>query len=236
MGRAPFAGAVSQRGFAAFVTSAPIVILRIGGKYRLRFSPAVSSYFASVYAAGCRVGVFDRTQVATPRWLLGHLAPLLGADRTDEAPDGYYLFRDGVPVAYHPGAYDLTLARTVLAAAKPDHLDARSAGAVIDAFETALRRPPFDTLRTEPAGEGGPPPPPAEMVPVSLDPYQILGVTPSATDAEVKAAWRKAMKLNHPDRVAHLSETIQAVAKRETQAADDAYNAIKRLRAGAADE
>jgi hypothetical protein len=221
MGRAPFAGAVSQRGFAAFVTSAPIVILRIGGRLRLRFSPAVSSYFASVYGARCRVGVFDKTQVATPRWLLGHLAPLLGADRTDEAPDGYYLFRDGVPAAFHPGAHDLTLAQTVLAAAKPDHLDARSAGAVIDALETALRQP---------AGEGAPPPPPAEMVPVSLDPYEVLGVPPSATDAEVKAAWRKAMKLNHPDRVAHLSETIQAVAKRETQAADDAYHAIKRMR------
>jgi hypothetical protein len=187
--RAPFVPAVSRAGFRTFVTSAPIVVVRVGPRYALWVAPAVARHFLDEHPGHVRIGVFDRAQVASRRWLVRQVAPLIAAA---EAPDGYYLFRDGEAVAFHP--------------VRLLGLDPRTARAVIDAFEEVLAEPP------------------------SGDPYAVLGVAATATDAEVKAAWRKAMTLNHPDRVAHLSARIQEVARDETRVADEAYRQILTLR------
>lgn len=36
-------------------------------------------------------------------------------------------------------------------------------------------------------------------MPTRRDPYEVLGVSPSATDAEVRVAYRRLVKLHHPD-------------------------------------
>ena len=47
--------------------------------------------------------------------------------------------------------------------------------------------------------------------------WDVLGVTESATDAEVRLAYKRGMALCHPDRVAHLSADMQALANRQAQ-------------------
>ena len=61
-------------------------------------------------------------------------------------------------------------------------------------------------------------------------PYKILGISPSATDDEVKKAYRKMAVENHPDKVAYLGEDVQRAAKEKFQKINEAYEAIKKQR------
>lgn len=70
-----------------------------------------------------------------------------------------------------------------------------------------------------------PPPPPAVD-----DPYVVLGLRPGATDEEIREAWKAQLKLNHPDRVAHMSPALQAFAHAQTLAIQSAYDALKARR------
>ncbi|MCW7551191.1 co-chaperone DjlA [Endozoicomonas gorgoniicola] len=62
--------------------------------------------------------------------------------------------------------------------------------------------------------------------------YQILGVEPSATDAEVKRAYRKLMSQHHPDKLVAkgLPEEMMEVAKQKTQEIQGAYDHIRNSR------
>ena len=60
--------------------------------------------------------------------------------------------------------------------------------------------------------------------------YTILGISPSATDDEVRKAYRKMAVENHPDKVAYLGEDVQRAAKEKFQKINEAYEAIKKQR------
>jgi DnaJ like chaperone protein len=57
--------------------------------------------------------------------------------------------------------------------------------------------------------------------------YKILEVDKSATDEEVKKAYRRMAVEFHPDKVAHLGPEFQQDAKEKFQAVNDAYERIK---------
>lgn len=57
--------------------------------------------------------------------------------------------------------------------------------------------------------------------------YQILEIMATATNDEVKKAYRKLAKLHHPDRVTHLGPEFQKSAKLKFQKIADAYELIK---------
>jgi hypothetical protein len=59
------------------------------------------------------------------------------------------------------------------------------------------------------------------------DPYQTLGVAPSATDAELRAAYRRLVQLHHPDHNGGSPES-----ERRFEEVQEAYAAAQRLRAG----
>ncbi len=61
-------------------------------------------------------------------------------------------------------------------------------------------------------------------------PYKILEISPSASDDEVKKAYRKMALKYHPDRVSHLGEDVQKSAEAKFKKVADAYNAIKKER------
>jgi len=57
--------------------------------------------------------------------------------------------------------------------------------------------------------------------------YQILGITDSATENEIKKAYRKLAIKYHPDKVAQLGEEFQKGAKEKFQKVQDSYEKIK---------
>ncbi len=60
------------------------------------------------------------------------------------------------------------------------------------------------------------------------DPYQILGISPAATDDEVKAAYRQLAKKYHPDN--YDNNPLSDLAQEKMQEINDAYDAIIRMR------
>ena len=60
--------------------------------------------------------------------------------------------------------------------------------------------------------------------------YTVLGISPSATDDEVRAAYRKMAMKNHPDKVATLGPDVQKAAAEKFRQVQEAYEAIKKER------
>lgn len=62
------------------------------------------------------------------------------------------------------------------------------------------------------------------------DPYQVLGVTPSATDEEIKDAYRALVKKYHPDRFA--DSDLAELANEKMKEINSAYDEIQKMRSG----
>jgi hypothetical protein len=57
--------------------------------------------------------------------------------------------------------------------------------------------------------------------------FEMLGLNPNATLAEAKAAYRRLMKLHHPDRMAGLGSELREIAEENTKALNEAYAQVK---------
>lgn len=75
----------------------------------------------------------------------------------------------------------------------------------------------YDSSRTR----QGEPEPSAEK-----DPYEVLGVSRNATPEEIKSAFRKQAQRYHPDRVSHLGEELQQLAKQKFLEIQKAYEIL----------
>ena len=71
-----------------------------------------------------------------------------------------------------------------------------------------------------------PPPPPGE------DPYAVLGVPRGATGEELRAAWKRLMRENHPDSLAGRGVAAEFIARAAEKVAriNAAWDRIKRER------
>jgi len=61
----------------------------------------------------------------------------------------------------------------------------------------------------------------------SKDPYEVLGVRPSASMSEIAAAYRKLAQENHPDKVAGLAPEFRELAERRMKVINVAYEELK---------
>ena len=64
------------------------------------------------------------------------------------------------------------------------------------------------------------------------DPYKVLGVSPSATDEEIKDAYRKLAKKYHPDQ--YGDSPLSELAGEKMKEINEAYDAITKMRSGGA--
>ncbi|MBO5510120.1 MAG: DnaJ domain-containing protein, partial [Clostridia bacterium] len=62
------------------------------------------------------------------------------------------------------------------------------------------------------------------------DPYKILGVSPTATDDEVKAAYRALARKYHPDK--YRDSDLAEMAGEKMKEINAAYDEIQKIRAG----
>ncbi len=60
--------------------------------------------------------------------------------------------------------------------------------------------------------------------------YSVLGITPDATDDEVRTAYRRMAMKNHPDKVATLGPDVQKAAAEKFRQVQEAYETIKKER------
>lgn len=64
--------------------------------------------------------------------------------------------------------------------------------------------------------------------PLGKNPYEILGVDKGTSQKEIKKAYHKALASYHPDKVEHLGEDLQLLAKQRTLEIMEAYQRISR--------
>ena len=68
------------------------------------------------------------------------------------------------------------------------------------------------------------------FIPETDSSYKILEVEPSATNDEVKKAYRKMAMKYHPDKVSHLGDDFRKTADEKFKKVNEAYEKIKRER------
>lgn len=62
------------------------------------------------------------------------------------------------------------------------------------------------------------------------DPYKVLGIESSASDEEVKKAYRRLAMKYHPDKLEGMGEEIKRNAEKQFREINEAYETIKRAR------
>jgi len=62
----------------------------------------------------------------------------------------------------------------------------------------------------------------------SSDPYSILGISPGASQEEIRSAYKKVISEYHPDRVATLGDDFKKLAQVKTREIIEAYEALSK--------
>jgi DnaJ like chaperone protein len=60
--------------------------------------------------------------------------------------------------------------------------------------------------------------------------YKVLEITPDATDAEVRTAYRNMVRKHHPDKVQTLGEDVKRAAEEKMQRINEARDRIYQAR------
>jgi DnaJ-domain-containing protein 1 len=83
-------------------------------------------------------------------------------------------------------------------------------------------------MRALPARRSPPPaPPPPPSDPPERSPYEVLDVSPGASQEEIRAAYQKLVQQYHPDRVAGMGPELRELAEKHTKELNAAYAALK---------
>jgi uncharacterized membrane protein YkvA (DUF1232 family) len=62
-------------------------------------------------------------------------------------------------------------------------------------------------------------------------PWEVLELSPGASDEEIKEAYRRLAAQYHPDKVMHLGEEFRQLAEKKFREIQSAYDALKKNRA-----
>jgi hypothetical protein len=243
---------VTPANMGEILHATPFALLRLDAG-RAEFERGVTSFFGSAYPDQFTFGQLCRGDIRQAGWLEQVFKSSVGVLRSG-VNDGYYLFHRGLVAGMHRGVissvtyggtdreaqlerivkhgfHGIRVNEATLEAARQicmyfDEIAARRQVAAGERDNRYVHEtPPGASTASRTA-----PPPPARPAPSAGDAFSVLGVDPSASDAEVKAAYKQQVKLNHPDKVAHLSPALQEFAKAQTLAINQAFATIMSVR------
>lgn len=210
--------------FATDITRTRFVFVQVDPVIGRAFPMELVRHFDKHHAGLFSYGSIARPAVRSPAWWADNFRSTIGSMRHGVS-DGTWLFEYGMVAGYHAGvspiidekrfvAYFAEIVQRKLGTEYRS--DADSARSYDDADRDARERRAT----------------PVPVVPDEPSPFAILGVTEGASDEQVRDAWREQMKLNHPDRVAHLSPALQKFALAQTMEVQKAFDTITRMRGG----
>lgn len=235
---APVVLRITERNLDDAFARAPYLLAAVERVPSAPLPKGLPAYLDQRYPERFTFGTFWRGEWSAER--LAHvLQTSLGPLRAG-VKDGLYLCEAGFVIGHHVGQLrpasaswaadgDERAARervTASAAARGlSAVDLERLCQLVGYFEPILERRQRP-VEPEPQAWTSREPAAPSPAPVSGEPYAVLGVSPSATDEEVRAAYKNALKLNHPDKVAHLSPALQRFAQQETLKVLAAWEAI----------
>ena len=218
----------------------------------VRLDPGMVAWFDRTFPDLVTGGTLDTSRSLPPGFAQRYFQTSRRTQRADAPESGIYLFEYGRVIGFHTGVVSsapindeldhfvrpkVTTGRGDTVVAVTRYLAEIAHRKVHGATEwrTATPPPRQERRREPPPGpeqRRRAPRPPPKPTPVPSDDYMLLGLEPDATLSDATRAWREQLKLNHPDKVAHLSPALQAFAQQQTVALTQAYERIKaRLRA-----
>lgn len=213
------AGRFTPTTFATDITRSRFVFVQVDPVIGRPFPMELVRHFDRRYERLFGYGSLARPAVRSPAWWAENFRNSLGAMRHGVS-DGTWLFEHGQVVAHHAGPSPL-ISEDQFVAYFDEIVRRRMGEPAYGSGSERQDRPRQDA----PRGEA-----PRAPEPVDPEPFAVLGIPATASDDEVQKAWKEQMKLNHPDRVAHLSPALQKFALAQTLEVQKAYEAITRMR------
>ncbi len=220
-----------------------------------RLHRGLRRFFHHQYPGLFGFGTLPLRETRRPGWWEHHFRTAVGPVRGSRT--GYFLFHEGDVVGHHSGAVRADIHFTDAAATDDDRrrgqaelawikrvafgagpvspVDLAAAVDLIVYFDGVVvdrqARSGFDADGNQVASgarAGGVTPQPVAIPGASRDPFQVLKIPFEATQDEIRAAYKLQMKLNHPDKVSHMSEEIQAYAHAQVKVIRAAYEALRK--------
>jgi DnaJ-domain-containing protein 1 len=257
MGRmSVFVPRLTERNLDATFAKAPYLLVRVDRGPMLSMHQGLPEVLDRRFPNLLAFGTVSRTDFSAVR-LTELFQSEVGRLRSGVG-DGYWLFHAGLVVGHHSGQVrpsSVSYGKEAEEEAQRAKIlsDLAASGVFRGADVEALRQlvaylEPLVQRRQRGAGFGAgadssggyaspppstpPPAAPRSGGPDPDDPYVILGIERTATAEEIKAAYRTQLKLNHPDKVAHLSPALQQFAAQQTLRVMQAYEALVRRNGG----
>lgn len=245
---------LTERNLESTFSKTPYMLVRVDRLPNVQLHRGLAEYLENRFPRLFTFVTLSRTDFAAAR-LTDLFQSSVGRLRSGVL-DGYYLFEAGLVVGHHggqprpssisygAGSYGSEEEERIqrdrivnaLIAERVSSSDVETIRQLVAYLEPIIERKQrasgfSDDGTSHAYGSTTPPPPPRSApLPDGNDPYVILGIVATATDDEVKSAYHNQMKLNHPDKVAHLSPALQQFAQQQTMIVKHAYDTILSLR------
>ena len=229
-----------------FIRSQEICVLRANLSSILGFNIVLQLHLKQEFQGKINIGWIDLTKVnhkeAIIKEFLKEWMPKIGLPSTHSILPGYYLFKNGKLVAYHPGTIEQTKANlqeqgiaTIISAFAGIivGLVAKDASKGMEAFIHGMEAPPslkvFEFFKKILGATNSSYSQQKQKIVYDdelLNAYRILGVSPDVSDKDLKKAWIKLIVKFHPDK----SQTDIEERTRISAEINNAYDLIVKSR------
>jgi hypothetical protein len=249
---------VTSHSLRAFLVSKPISVIRVipipGSTFNTYLDSQLKQAYQGQVTTGCLYVENSDYKTEIIQRFLNSWIPQLGLPKTESILPGYYLFKHATLIAYHPGTIEIlqadpqiqvmkaigSIAGILVALFEKDllkgmqtYVDAMELPAgrkVLEFFQQFLDAKGFNNHNQTHEQQSSQQQKQREVLDEGLlKAYQLLKVSPRASDDEVKKAWRKALKESHSD----VSKLDSDSSHHLTIEIMNAYELIKKSRAKA---